>query len=187
MSGWLNGFFSGTYQVSTGTWSGYGNHLGQVDSDNTFFNESVSLPINPSATVTSFLCSMSQVFGPTGSGPPCFVRIRAVKNSLLLVTSAGSAAVALSALTTAFVDVTIPDSNPIALNLTAIAQEVINEAHWANGNKITFVMQGTVVGMKSVFPDWFTDSYGIGGGGGGGQSGVNGSFLLSMMTDEYQL
>lgn len=185
MTTWLNGFYGGIYTVSTATWVGYFNFTGQFDGDNVYFNESVALTISPGAAITSFTCTGTHSFGPTGTGPPCTGRIRAIKNSTSLVTNSTTAALALSQLTTAFVDITIPNSTGMALNLTAIAQEVVSESHWASGNKITFVVQGTGgAGMKSVFPTWSDSSFGVGGGGGGGQSGVNGSFLIGMLLEE---
>lgn len=184
MSGWLNGYFSGYYRQSTNVWSGYGNHFGQFDFDDVLFNESVSLLIAPGSTVTSFVCQSSQAFGFSGTGPPCTGRVRAILDSTALVTNSTTAAAALTGLTTNFVDITFPDSLPVSVNLTAVAQEVINDSHWLSGNKITFVVQGVSSGQKLVIPDWFSDSYGVGGGGGGGQSGVNGAFLIAMLVNE---
>lgn len=194
MTTWLDGFKAGYYRQSTNTWHNYANGVGQFSNDDVYFNQTVALAINPGDAITSFLCSASHSFsGSGGSGPPYTGTIQGILNSTGLVTNAASALSAINPvhLTTASVSVTIPNSSDISLDLTAIAQEIVNEAHWANGNKITFVLQGSsgFGGTTDAVPTWHADSYTLGGGGGGGgggaggQNGVNGSFFLMLLGE----
>lgn len=186
---WLEGTYkAGYYRQSTNTWTNYSNYGGQFSLDDVYFNQSLPIYILPGGTFGTFRCKVSHAFGGSGS-PPITARIKAIKNSTSLVTDATSAADGLAHLTTAYLDITIPDSTNIELDLKAIAQEVVNDSHWASGNKITFVCEGTggFSGTFYALPTWFNDSYtlgGGGGGGGGGQNGVNGSFFLELLDQQ---
>lgn len=197
MTTWLDGFKGGYYTQSSNTWHNYANGVGQFSNDDVYFNQSVALAINHGDAITSFLCSASHSFsGSGGSGPPYTGTIQAILNSTSLVTNAATALSAISPLhlTTASVSLSVPNSSDIALDLTAIAQEVVNESHWASGNKITFVLQGVggFGGTTLVIPSWHADSYTLGGGGGGGgggaggQNGVNAVAIFQLLLDGDQ-
>lgn len=191
MTTWIDGFKGGYYRQSSNVWHAYANGVGQVSNDDVYFNQSVALAINHGDAITSFVCTTQHSgSGSGGSGPPYSARIQAILNSTSLVTNAATALSAINPLhlTTAYLDITWSSGSPFSLDLTAIAQEVVNEAHWANGNKITFVMQGTAGfgGTLEQVPAWNGDSYTLGGGGGGGtggQNGVNASAFLMMLED----
>lgn len=188
MSSWLDGSKAGWYRQSSGAWHNYANFGGQFNGDDVYYNQTLSLTVNPADTISAFRCNVSNSFSGSGGTPPYTARIQAIRNSTSLVTDAASALDALSHLTTAFLDITFSTADVLTLDLTTIAQEVVNESHWASGNKITFVCQGTAGfgGTTEVFPTWYSDFFSVGGGGGGGtggQNGVNGSFFLMLMED----
>jgi hypothetical protein len=190
MTAWVDGFKGGYYTQSSNTWHNYANGVGQFNMDDAYFNQSVALTIANSASIANFGCTVTMASsGSGGAGPPWTARIKAILNSTSLVTNNTTANSALTHLTTNYVDISIPNSSDIALDLTAIAQEVVNESHWASGNKITFVVQGSTGygGTFKVLPTWNADSFTLGGGGGGGaggQSGANAAFFLMLMDEE---
>lgn len=194
MTAWLDGTKAG-YDDGT-TWHNYASFGGQWSNNGNkaYFNQTLALAIPPGSSIATFGCMMSAWFGGTGGSPPYRGTIKAIKNSTELVTDHTSAQNGLlfAHATTASVDLNFSDSTPFSLDLTAIVQEVVNESHWASGNKITFTIEGYsgFSGTRYIDmggPGWYSDSFTLGGGGGGGaggQSGANAAFFLMLLNEE---
>lgn len=195
MTAWLDAYKAG-YDDGT-AWHNYVQFGGQWNLGQSYFNQTAALAIPIGSTIATFGCLMQATFGGSGGSSPYKGTIKAVKNSTSLVTDHASALSALTLInqTTASVDLNnITNSTPFSIDLKAIVQEVVNEAHWASGNKITFTIQGyggfggtSYISMGG--PGWYTDDYtlsGGGGGGSGGQTGVNASFFLMLLDAQEQ-
>lgn len=145
----------GTYDSVAVTWasSNFGAGFAGPNGKYAFFH-SDNLAIPNAALMAGFNTSVSNSFSGTGT-PPYKARIYGVKTHNSYPTNAASAAADVADLTTAYVEFSIPDSNQINLDLTAIAQEIVNHAGWTSGDQMTFVMYAVspTPGTISIFPE----------------------------------